>query len=94
VILDEVQRAPDLFSYLQEIADTIGNPASYVLTGSQQFLLMERISQSLAGRIINFKLFPFTYNEISGNPFDEDIRGIFKIKPLSDKDNIIKSDDK
>ncbi len=93
VILDEIQRTPDLFSYLQEIADNLDNPASYVLTGSQQFLLIERISQSLAGRIINFKLFPFTYNELSGNPHDKHIEDIFKIKSL-DKANAAKTDSK
>ena len=49
VVLDEVQRSPDLFSYLQGFVDSKkGGP--FLLTGSQHFLLSERISQSLAGR--------------------------------------------
>ena len=48
-ILDEAQRAPELFSYLQEYVDASPKERHYVLTGSHQFLLMESISQSLAG---------------------------------------------
>jgi predicted AAA+ superfamily ATPase len=80
VIIDEIQRAPDLFSYLQEIVDLNPSPAQYVLTGSQQFLLMESVSQSLAGRVITFKLYPFTYNELYSRQEDTDLEGIFSIK--------------
>jgi len=85
LILDEVQRVPQLFSYLQERVDLNDSPASYVLTGSQQFLLMEKITQSLSGRIITFKLFPFTVTELFNAKPDIDIDSIFKIKP----DNIL-----
>ena len=87
VILDEIQRVPTLFTYLQEYVDQTGQPAQYVLTGSHQFLLMEKISQSLAGRIITFKLFPFTINEIYSQLPDKTISGILlpkesaKVKP-------------
>ena len=50
VILDEVQHTPDLFSYIQSIVDNDPN-ARFVLTGSSNFLLMEKISQTLAGRM-------------------------------------------
>jgi predicted AAA+ superfamily ATPase len=80
VIIDEIQRAPHLFSYLQEKADLIPSSAQYVLTGSQQFLLMESISQSLAGRVINFKLYPFSYNELYNLQEDTELEGIFSIK--------------
>lgn len=80
LIIDEAQRAPELFSYLQQIVDTKDSPAQYVLTGSQQFLLMEKISQSLAGRIILFRLFPFTVNELVFKEFDESINSIIAIK--------------
>jgi uncharacterized protein len=63
-ILDEVQRAPELFSYLQEYVDASPKERHYVLTGSHQFLLMESISQSLAGRIVTFRLYPFTLDEL------------------------------
>ncbi len=81
LILDEVQRVPGLFSYLQERVDLDGSPAGYVLTGSQQFLLMEKITQSLAGRIVTFQLFPFSFNELYGADPDRDMASIFKIKP-------------
>lgn len=80
LILDKIQRVPELFSYLQEKADSAKSPASYVLTGSQQFLLMENITQSLAGRIITFQLYPFTFNELHKLKMDKDIDFIFKTK--------------
>ena len=64
VILDEVQRAPDLFSYLQGFIDANrGGP--FLLTGSQHFLLSERITQSLAGRVAILELMPFSLAEIT-----------------------------
>ncbi len=80
LILDEIQRVPSLFSYLQERVDLDESPAGYVLTGSQQFLLMEKITQSLAGRIITFQLYPFSFNELYGAKPDKNIDSIFKIK--------------
>jgi predicted AAA+ superfamily ATPase len=65
VILDEVQQAPQLFSYLQEKVDTDRVMGQYVLSGSQNFQLLENITQSLAGRVAMFKLFPFTFQELS-----------------------------
>jgi len=78
LILDEVQRAPDLFSYLQELVDNDPSPGQYILTGSHQFLLFEGISQSLAGRIIMFKLFPFTFSELHGFQEEADVTVIYK----------------
>lgn len=66
VLLDEVQRCPGLFSYLQEWLDEEGHHA--VLTGSQQFHLSQAIGQSLAGRVAHFELYPFTWAELSGRP--------------------------
>lgn len=62
-VFDEVQRCPQLFSYLQELVDEEQQPGRYVLTGSQQFGLMSGISQSLAGRIALIQLLTFTYHE-------------------------------
>ena len=50
-VLDEVQRCPELFSYLQGIVDNDGRMGLFVLTGSQQFGLLSKITQSLAGRV-------------------------------------------
>lgn len=66
VIMDEIQRAPELFSYLQGRMDADGRPGRYVLTGSQNFLLMEKVSQSLAGRTALFHLLPFSRAELLG----------------------------
>ena len=63
VVLDEVQRAPELFSYLQGIVDRSGSPP-YVLTGSQQFQLSSRISQTLAGRAAILNLYALSVSEL------------------------------
>ncbi len=62
--LDEIQRVPAIFSYLLERVDLNQSPSSYILTVSQQFLLMEKITPSLAGRIIAFQLFLFSVSEL------------------------------
>jgi len=63
-ILDEVQNVPELFSYLQQDIDNGKPNGSVVLLGSQSFLINERISQSLAGRMANLKLLPFSNKEL------------------------------
>ncbi len=80
LILDEVQRVPELFPYLQELVDTNQDPAQYILTGSSQFLLIENITQSLAGRIITFKLFPLTYTELYEYPADSNFESVFRVR--------------
>src|SRR5690606_17904131 len=65
VILDEVQRVPQLFSYIQNIVDSSGQMGQFILSGSQNFHLMKNITQSLAGRVILFKLLPFDFNELN-----------------------------
>lgn len=64
-VLDEAQRAPDLFSYLQTRVDTDGRMGLFVLTGSQQFGLLSGISQSLAGRAGFVQLLPFSLTELT-----------------------------
>jgi uncharacterized protein len=63
-ILDEVQRAPDLLSYLQVLADERRGNGLFVLTGSEQFRLSEAISQSLAGRTALLRLLPLSVREL------------------------------
>jgi len=63
-VIDEVQRVPELLSSIQVIVDQEQAKGKYVLTGSQNFLLMEKISQSLAGRVAIFKLMPFSLMEL------------------------------
>lgn len=64
IILDEVQQVPELFSYLQTHVDSSNECGQYILSGSHNFLLMESISQSLAGRTAVLKLFPFSIDEM------------------------------
>jgi uncharacterized protein len=64
VIFDEIQRVPELMSYLQTHADAQKRNGKIVITGSHNFLLMEQISQSLAGRVGITKLLPLTVDEI------------------------------
>lgn len=63
-IIDEVQRVPDLFSYLQSHVDAENREGMYYLAGSQNFLLMQSISQSLTGRTAILTLLPFSHHEL------------------------------
>ncbi|AFU68884.1 ATP-binding protein, P-loop_NTPAse superfamily [Psychroflexus torquis ATCC 700755] len=63
-ILDEVQRTPELFSYLQQVLDENDQTAQFILTGSNNFLLQQSITQSLAGRVGYLNLLPFSLSEI------------------------------
>jgi hypothetical protein len=63
-ILDEVQRCPDLFSYLQGMVDADRRMGRFVLTGSSQFELISSITQSLAGRASMLTLLPFSLGEL------------------------------
>jgi len=77
-VLDEIQRAPDLFSYIQTIVDNDAN-THFILTGSSNFLLMERISQTLAGRSAVLHLLPLSLQELgrSGHVFERYEQAIF-----------------
>ena len=72
-ILDEIQRAPELFSYIQIIVDEKNREGLFILTGSQQFEMLENLTQSLAGRTAIVKLFPFSYDEIYCNSLLADL---------------------
>lgn len=64
-IIDEAQRCPELFSYLQGVVDTRRRMGDFILTGSQQFGLRSGISQSLAGRVGLLQLLPFSMQELT-----------------------------
>lgn len=66
VILDEIQRAPALLSYIQGIVDSEDRPGQFILTGSQQFHVMEKVTQTLAGRTALVNLLPFSLDELLG----------------------------
>jgi predicted AAA+ superfamily ATPase len=78
-VLDEIQRTPELFSYIQGIVDRKQN-IQFVLTGSQNFQLLQGITQSLAGRTMLLKLLPFSLSELkkAGIEFDNYEDVIFK----------------
>jgi predicted AAA+ superfamily ATPase len=62
-ILDEIQNTPDLFSYIQTLVDE-NRQVQFILTGSSNFLLMEKINQTLAGRTAVLHLLPFSFTEL------------------------------
>ena len=91
-ILDEIQRAPELLSYIQGLVDRSPRQCQFILTGSHQPALHQAISQSLAGRTALLTLLPFSLNELrhyrgSWDPFELAILGAFprvhqeKLKP-------------
>lgn len=65
-VLDEIQRAPGLLSYIQGIVDERKKEGMFILTGSRQFELMDSVTQSLAGRTALVKLLPLSYAEVYG----------------------------
>ena len=76
-VIDEVQRAPDLTSYLQELVDEDPTPGRFVLTGSQHFGLTEAVSQSLAGRVGVLHLLPPGLDELAR--FGEPVPGLLEV---------------
>jgi len=77
-IIDEAQRVPELFSYLQTHIDNQNKEGMYLLAGSHNFLMMQSIGQSLAGRTAVLKLLPFSHQEMKHggvlpNTIDEEI---------------------
>lgn len=72
-IIDEVQRVPELLSYLQVLVDEDGGNGLFVLTGSEQFRLSATISQSLAGRTALLRLLPFSLAELKRSGGSDDL---------------------
>lgn len=64
-VLDEVQRAPELLSYLQGVVDERARMGEFVITGSQQFGLLAQVTQSLAGRVGLLQLLPLSQAELA-----------------------------
>ena len=95
LILDEAQYVPDLFIYIKTMADRDPRPGKYIITGSQQFNLMEKVTESLAGRAAFVTLLPFSAAELDAeglcgeDPFEIMLKGLYP--PLYDRD--ISADD-
>lgn len=89
-ILDEAQKCPDIFSYLQSHVDLDGRPGRFILTGSQQFGLLSKVGQSLAGRTGIIQLLPFSLTELkTANILTSDLsRLLFQgmYPPIYDRD--------
>lgn len=68
-ILDEIQKAPHLFSYLQQILDEKKTKGLFILTGSNNFLLQENITQTLSGRVAYLQLLPLSLEELKASNF-------------------------
>ncbi len=79
-IFDEMQRVPSLFSYLQGVVDDSGMVGQFILSGSQNFHLIQNITQSLAGRVALFHLMPLDLSEMKSEELldDSDTDVIFK----------------
>ena len=89
-IFDEIQRVPDLFSYIQTKVDTTNKMGQYILSGSHNFNLMKNISQSLVGRTAVLGLAPFSISELSNeNLLPNDLEEIMYkgfYPPIYDRD--------
>lgn len=78
VIFDEIQNVPELFSYLQQIVDESNVEGQFILSGSQNFLLLEKITQTLAGRVFMMELLPLALNELVDYKIDNCFEAVVK----------------
>lgn len=69
MVIDEIQKFPELLSYIQVEVDEQKIDGQFVITGSQNFSIAENISQSLAGRVANFTLLPLSFSEIKDSRY-------------------------
>lgn len=82
-IFDEVQKFPELLSYIQVTVDELNKPGVFIISGSENLLLSEKVSQSLSGRIGIVNLLPFSVAELkaadklSKDPFDQIQKGFY-----------------
>jgi uncharacterized protein len=93
LIIDEAQRCPELFVAIKRAVDRKRIPGQFILSGSANFLLMNNISESLAGRALYFNIHPFTRRELNGgtseSPFikrffaEQTIAGMTEVSPVS-----------
>lgn len=77
LIIDEIQEVPELLSYMQGIVDQGYRPGYFIITGSQHFLLYEKITQTLAGRIVILTLLPLAISELkSAHLLQDDVESL------------------
>ena len=73
MIIDEVQKAPELFPYIKLMCDASDERGLFWLTGSEQYSMMKNITESLAGRIGIMTLYPLSYAEVHGIEFPAEL---------------------
>ncbi|MCK9554475.1 ATP-binding protein [bacterium] len=66
IVLDEVQKSPKVLSAIKKVVDSKDRNISFVLSGSANLMLMQKVSESLAGRAVYFNLLPMSYSEMAG----------------------------
>jgi predicted AAA+ superfamily ATPase len=72
LIIDEIQNAPQLLSYIKALVDRDKKNGQFIITGSQHFPLMKNVSETLAGRVAILNLYPFMIEEMVGNTMAEE----------------------
>ena len=80
IIIDEIQRVPELLSTIQYFTDEKKITGKIIITGSQNILLMQSVSQTLAGRVALFTLLPFSVEELSGTGFEQPLYENYLVK--------------
>ena len=94
ILIDEIQKAPELFEQIKMICDETDEPGLIWLTGSQQYQMMEKVRETLAGRIAIFELFSLSQREKAQIVYDEELD--FSLEKLQarqrsmEKNNVIK----
>lgn len=93
IIIDEIQKAPQLFEQIKIICDEREERGLFWLTGSQQYKMMKNVRETLAGRIGILELFSFSRNEMDGVEFPEELDFslpcLLKRQSLVSKNNIV-----
>ena len=82
IIIDEAQKVPGLFNAVKLTIDSSPKKKRFILSGSSNLLLMEKITESLAGRAIYFDLLPMTYGETMGNLTPENFHRLWDGKHI------------
>jgi len=94
VILDEVQKAPELMSAIKQVVDRAPGRMKFVLSGSANLLLMRQVSESLAGRAVYYVLDPLTAGEINRTPPPQLIQNVLSGNwPAEEKSSAVLPDD-
>nr|WP_308624662.1 ATP-binding protein [uncultured Eisenbergiella sp.] len=91
IIIDEVQKAPQLFEQIKIMCDESEEKGLFWLTGSQQFNMMKNVRETLAGRIGILELYSLSKNEIDGITFDSDLN--FSLPCLLERQKQVKKND-